>query len=156
MRKLLAAATLLVTLGAGSAPPWLKPPAKWVAIDQPPSYGHVRTLAMWREPAPKGPAQNISLAIQPFAGTVEAYAVETSHTLHTGPFKPTLYTDTPLPCGAGPARFLVYETKFFGEPQHFEQVLVKRAGDVYVATYTRGLRQPESAAAAAALRAICR
>lgn len=156
MRKLFAAVTLLATLGAGSAPPWLRPPAHWVALDQPPSYGHERTLAMWREPAPRGQAQNISLAIQPFGQSIEAYAMETGRTLHLGPFKPTLYKDVPLPCNAGPARLLVYETRFFGEPQHFEQIMIKRGGDVYIATYTRGIKQPQSRAAAAALRAICR
>ena len=127
-----------------------------MAVDNPISYGKVRILAMWREPHPGRLAQNLSLGIQHFSGSLAAYAAITDRTLHAGPLQPLRYADVAFACSRGPARLLVYETSFFGPPLHFEQVFIKRADDVYVATYTRGITQPEISSAAHALRVVCR
>ena len=125
-------------------------------VENPPNYGAVRILVMWKDPGSASLRQNISLGVQQFAGSVEAYARATGRELNGGAIRPTRYRDAPLACAAGPARMLVYDTRSFGFAGHFEQILIKRASDVYVATYTRGADQPENRAAAAALREICR
>ncbi|MBV8149966.1 MAG: hypothetical protein JOY59_00285 [Candidatus Eremiobacteraeota bacterium] len=134
----------------------MRPPSGWISVENPKSYGKVRILAMWREPGTPRIAQNLSLGIQHFSASLATYAAVTDQTLHSGPLKPTRYADVPYACTRGPARLLVYETSFFGLPLHFEQIFIKRADDVYVATYTRGIKQVQNVLAARALRGVCR
>ncbi|MBV8601843.1 MAG: hypothetical protein JO359_09810 [Candidatus Eremiobacteraeota bacterium] len=155
MPRLVTALLAVALLGAGGHPPWLRPPAGWVLVENPPNYGTLKILAMWKEAKEEDGPQNISLGVQPYAGRLASYVAATKRMLYAGT-QPTLYSEKPFACASGPARLLVYESSAFGTAAHFEQLLVQRTTDVYVATYTRRMTQPQDAAAASALRSICR
>jgi hypothetical protein len=137
--------------------PWLHAPAGWTLVENPPQAGAVRIVAMWKDPAPGSPlTQNVSLGVQRFAGSLDAYAATTRRALFASGLPPARLRESPFACASGPARRLVYETHIFGPPAHIEQILIKRKADVYVATYTRGLDRFDDRAAVAALHGVCR
>ena len=147
---------LALALVAGS-PPWLRPPAGWTIVESPPRFGALQILAMWREPAPAdGFAQNLSLGVERFPGSLDAYVGATTRAIRTAARGPVAVRVAPFGCSSGPARLLQYDTAAFGARAHFEQLLIKRTSDVYVATYTRGVDQRPENEAGSALRAVCR
>ena len=164
VKRLALAITLILTCAHGATAQQevglpLMPPSGWLLTDTKSlSIPNTTVLYAWRDPSaqPGQFAQNINVAYQAFAGTLQAFGDASLEQIHSGyPGATIEKSGSTTVCGVPAYRFAWSGPVIPTILLHFDQVAVKTEHGVEFATYTRENAKAASAAALAALETFC-